>query len=126
MDFDGLLCEDCPADVANDPQRYAEFLDTTRPIAWPRREPLAAIITARLEEDRKPTEAWLAKWGIRARRLIMARNMHAHRHPASFKAAEYGKRGADLYLESDPRQAAEIASLTTKRVICPASGEVFN
>jgi orotate phosphoribosyltransferase len=79
-----------------------------------------------MEEHRGPTEAWLARRGIRTRRLIMASSVEEHVHPATFKAAEYAKLGADLYLESDPRQAAEIALLTNKRVICPPSGEVFN
>ena len=88
---------------------------------------MAAIITARLEQYRGPTEAWLARWGIRARRLVMAETSDHQFYPAAFKADAYNAIGdATLYLESDSRQAAEIAALTTKRVICPALGEVFN
>lgn len=50
----------------------------------------------------------------------------AERSGDAGKATAYDACDADLYLESDPQQAYEIAQLTTKRVICPASSEVFN
>jgi hypothetical protein len=44
---------------------------------------------------------------------------------ARYKAEHFAASGLAYFVESDPVQAAEIARLTKRPVICPAAGEVF-
>jgi hypothetical protein len=96
----------------------------------PRRIPLKAIITARLERWREPTTEWLDRMGIKYQRLIMwpgtdpAARWHDHA-AAKWKAAEYAKLDdARIYVESDPHQAKIIAEASGKSVLCPTAGGI--
>jgi len=102
-----------------------------RPMQLPRRTPVLAIVTARLQRERPATVRWLRKWGVRYRRLIMGPwNTLADRDQpgvvAQWKADVYRElTGASLYVESEPGLAREIAHRSKKRTLCPRTGEVF-
>lgn len=128
MDFDGILCQDCPAPYDDDAEHYANFLANVPPKHLPRREPVGAIVTGRLEKYRPETEAWLAHWGVRCNCLIMgpwptpaARSGRI----AAWKGDVYRQLPHSLFVESDPRQVAVIATVARKPVLCPVAERVF-
>ena len=122
FDIDGVLCVDPTGAQNDDGERYADFLDHASPLADPTGE-IGWLVTARLEKYRPQTQRWLRAQGIQYRQLVMmdlptqaarlARGSHA-----SFKADVYQRCGARLFVESDPRQAREIARLSGRPVIC--------
>lgn len=128
FDLDGVFCPD-PTNAENDDgPRYLEFIRTAPPLFRPRR-PIGWIVTARLEKYRAETEAWLHRQGVTFAGLVMmdlpdkAARMEAGNR-AGFKAKAYqalGPKYAELFVESNPRQAAKIAAMTGKPVWCTSS-----
>lgn len=129
VDIDGLLCND-PTDEQNDdgPQ-YERFLLEARPL-YPCTRRIATLVSARLEKYRDLTERWLAANNIRYNELILldlpdkATRVHLGIH-ASFKADIYKARPHTLFIESNPRQAADIARLAAKPVLCLPARQMF-
>lgn len=137
-DFDGVLCNDCPAGSDYDGQKYIEFIRNAVPRYTPRRSPIPLVVTARIEKYRPETEAWLRKWKIRVNKLVM--------HPAStlaernrdnipaYKARHFlawAKKtrrspGPIMFVESARWQAVQIARISKKIVLCTDTGEVFS
>lgn len=130
VDIDGVLCADPDEAQNDDGGRYQRFMAETpcwiRP-TWP----IAHLVTARLERYRPQTELWLANNGIRYGNLHMLdfpdaearRRAGAH---APFKARVYREvRDAVLFIESDATQAAEIARLSGKPVLCHATQQML-
>lgn len=122
FDIDGVLCLDPTADENDDGPGYAAFLEKTRPFLVPGR-PIGHLVTSRLERYRPATEAWLAAQGIEYGKLWMLdvptaaerRRLNAH---GAFKADVYrGLPDATLFVESEERQAIEIARLSGKPVL---------
>jgi orotate phosphoribosyltransferase len=132
FDFDGILCEDqryFDEDSLED--IYIEQLEKAQPKYYVRKEAINVICTARLERFRKVTEAWLDKHGIKFKRLIMGPwNSNEERckpgEIAKFKASIYSQFNYNLFIESEPNQAREIAIRTGKEVLCPKLGRVLN
>lgn len=129
FDMDGILCEDVPLESDDDGEAYAECLRTIRPKYMPRRQPIPAILTGRLEKYRKLTTDWLIAHGIAAVRLIMwPWTFQDRARPGAlvrWKAEQYGRMALPLLIESDPRQAEPIAAIAGKSVLCPEAGKVF-
>ena len=126
MDFDGILCEDCSAEDDDDGSRYVRFLETAKPKYLVRSCEIPLIVTARLEKYRALTEAWLRRWGVRCRELVMgpwAERSRAY-DIGQFKGQVYRDSAATIFVESCPAQARTIAEVSGKRVICPATGEI--
>jgi uncharacterized HAD superfamily protein len=130
FDFDGILCEDFPGSGDDESDRYLKHLRDARPL-WPVRPHQAAlIVTARLEKFRPQTVAWLARHQIAVTRLVMGPwTSHAQRtkayDAAKFKGQAFLRSRCRTFVESCPRQAAAIAKVARKPVICPRTGEVF-
>jgi adenine/guanine phosphoribosyltransferase-like PRPP-binding protein len=137
MDFDGILCHDCPRGSDDDGPRYLDFIRNAMPLYLPRKSPIPLIVTARIEKYRAETEAWLRKWRINFHRLVMhpaatlaERNQddiaaYKARHFDAW-ATVYKPRPAPLaFIESDDRQARRIAEITGRMVICPATEGVY-
>jgi orotate phosphoribosyltransferase len=128
VDMDGVICRDPVADENDDGERYRKFLVDAAPRALPS-QPVGAVVTARLEKYRDLTVDWLARHGVRYRRLIMLnlgsaddrRRMAAH---AQMKADVFQRLNAPMFIESDPHQAREIHRLTGRPVFCIASSEL--
>jgi adenine/guanine phosphoribosyltransferase-like PRPP-binding protein len=134
IDFDGVLCDDFPLADCDDGPRYAAALAARKPLHLPRRRPVDAIITARREQHRAATEAWLARWGVRLSqpgRLIMYaghEDIAADPEKVSAWKAEQLKAlqpGVRMMIESDPEQALAIAAASGVPVLCPALGRVI-
>lgn len=121
VDIDGVLCLDPTHEQNDDGQAYLNFLReaTARPIPTTR---IKELVTSRLEKYRPETELWLKKHNIDYDKLVMLdlpsaeerRRLGAH---ASFKGEHYRKSSATLFIESELRQAEEIASISGKPVL---------
>jgi len=131
MDFDGILCHDCPPGSDDDGPRYLDFIRNAKPLYTPRRCPIPLIVTARIERYRAETEDWLRRHGITWYRLVMhpAATLAERRREniAAFKAAHYAEwaakhratPGPHIFFESEDHQAREIAKLSKLLAICP-------
>lgn len=110
-DLDGILCDE----------------QTGQPLQLPRRRPVLAIVTGRSERDRASTEAWLARYGIRYKQLIMRpwSTLPPTSDIATWKAEQYRNLPANLFIENDPDQARLIHSLAARPVLCPALGHLL-
>lgn len=130
VDIDGLLCADPTEEENDDGPAYERFLATARPL-FPCSRPIATLVSARLEKYRPHTERWLAAHGIRYGELVLLdlpdgatrKRLGVH---ASFKADVYKARPHTLFIESNPRQAADIARLAGKPVLCLPTREMFH
>jgi len=121
VDIDGVLCLDPTPAENDDGQAYLNFLGeaTARPIPTTR---ISELVTSRLEKYRPETEAWLKKHKIEYDKLVMLdlpsaeerRRLGAH---ASFKGQHYRKSTASIFIESELRQAEEIANISGKPVL---------
>ena len=120
FDMDGVICHDQP------PKLWGKQVE--RPRYLPRRSAVT-IITARLERDRLITESWLKDHGVTVDKLVMFQGTEADRLKpraiSEYKAKAFKESGKDWYVESDSRQAHEIAELTGAWVICTENGEVY-
>jgi uncharacterized HAD superfamily protein len=131
FDIDGVLCVDPSSEQNDDGPKYREFILNAKPLFIPGAT-IGALVTSRLEKYRPETEEWLKKNNIRYKELYMldlpdmAARQKANSH-GSFKASVYKSNAFKLFVESEPRQAAEINRLTGKPVLCTLDFEmVFN
>lgn len=136
-DFDGILCYDCPAGSDDDGPRYRHFIENAKPLYLPRKTVLPLIVTARVEKYRALTVQWLHKHGVHFKRLVMhpaATTAERNRHNIAKFKAEHFERWARhhrprpkplLFIESDDRQAREIARRTQRLVVSPHAGMVY-
>ena len=123
FDIDGIFNRD-PTETENDDgDNYRNFLSTVPALFIPN-YPILALVTSRLEKYRPETETWLKKNGIQYEHLFMLdlptkeerQKKNAH---AKFKAEIYQSLpNATLFVESESRQAEEIALLSGKPCIC--------
>jgi uncharacterized HAD superfamily protein len=130
FDLDGVFCED-PTDYENDDgEKYKTFINNVAAKNIPTYE-IGDIVSARLEKYRPQTEQWLKKNGIKYRNLhlidlpsaVERQKLAPH---ASFKASIYGRlTESKLFIESDARQAREIADMTGKPVFCMETNDIF-
>jgi hypothetical protein len=136
LDFDGILCHDCAPGDDDDGPRYRRFLEETPPLHLVRKRAAKLIVTARLERYRPDTLAWMDRWGVKAKQLIMGpwesladrRGSDVAAWKADALQTFLAKRSAiqpKFYVESDSRQAARIAELTGRLVVCPPAGRCF-
>lgn len=137
MDFDGILCHDCPAGSDDDGERYLDFIRNAAPLYVPRRTAVPLIVTARIEKYRAETEAWLARHGIRWQKLVMhpaktlrerqKDNIPAYkaRHYAAWAKHHRPAPGPNIFFESEDWQAKEIARASQLMVICPHTAGVY-
>jgi uncharacterized HAD superfamily protein len=132
-DLDGVLCEEIPPHDIDEGPRYAAAIANAWPKNLPRRHPIPLIITGRLERWRDATHAWLERHGLRYDRLLMGpwksadeRDQDWPLRVSRFKATAYAKSNCELFIESDPQQAQQIATLTGKPVLCSALPKLLN
>jgi uncharacterized HAD superfamily protein/adenine/guanine phosphoribosyltransferase-like PRPP-binding protein len=130
VDIDGVLCHD-PADEENDDgSAYVQFLLNARPRYLPT-QTIGHLVTSRLEKYRAETEAWLARRNIAYERLVMLdlpdantrRQLGMH---GRFKGEYYRRVNSPLFIESEAHQAAEIAKVSGKPVLCTADQTIYH
>jgi len=137
MDFDGILCHDCPVGSDDDGERYLQFIENAQPLYVPRKAPVPLIVTARIEKYRQPTEAWLQRHNIKFSQLIMhpAATLRERerddiagfkaRHFQSWLRAYKAQVQPQIFFESEDRQARKIALMSGGLVICPHTAGVY-
>lgn len=130
VDFDGVLCCDPTPEQNDDGEKYRDFILNAEPKFIPS-QPIGWIVTARLKKYEEETRAWLKKYNVRYDNLIMcdlesAEQRRALGLHAKFKANIYAEqKKAILFIESEPRQAYEIAQLTKKDVFCSGDSLMY-
>jgi uncharacterized HAD superfamily protein/adenine/guanine phosphoribosyltransferase-like PRPP-binding protein len=122
IDIDGVLCHDPLHEQNDDGEEYVKFLMEARPL-YAFSVPLGRLVTSRLEKYRPQTEAWLAERRIVYRELIMldlpsAAERRKRGVHGSFKAGVFRNSDAPLFIESENRQAEQIALMSGKPVLC--------
>ena len=128
--MDGVLCVDPDPEENDDGPKYLNFIKTAAPLYIPSYK-IRAIVTSRLVKYRAATEAWLRENGGQYAALVMldlptAEERRSQNCHATFKADAYKKRTeTTLFVESEERQAKEIAFLTGKKVLCLATDELY-
>ncbi len=120
VDIDGVLCVDPAPEANDDGPEYRKFLASAQALFLPS-APVKYVVTSRLEKYRSETEHWLGEHGVEYERLVMldlpdAATRQATQPHARHKADFYVRSGADLFVESDYRQAVEIASRSGRQV----------
>lgn len=131
FDIDGVLCIDPTNEENDDGPKYKNFLLNAKPLFIPQYK-IPYIITSRLEQYRPETEEWLKKNNVQYDNLIMLKGYTAEERRklnlhAKFKAEQYKKLSdIQLFIESDRKQAQEIAKLTKKICFCASTDELFN
>ncbi|WP_128905539.1 phosphoribosyltransferase family protein [Halorubrum amylolyticum] len=129
VDIDGVLCRDPTPDENDDGHTYREFLRTVEPNVVPKQR-IGWLVTSRLETYRPETERWLADNGIEYDTLVMMDlpDMETRRKRSNhgqYKADVYDSVDADLFIESDPKQAAEIRRRANRPVFCYDTNEML-
>jgi orotate phosphoribosyltransferase len=128
VDIDGVLCRDPTPEENDGGPRYREFIRDVEPSVVPS-ERIGWLVTSRLEKYREETEAWLDRHGIEYDELVMLdmddpeerRENDVH---GQFKASVYDSTDAELFIESSPKQAAEIRDRTNRPVFSYRSNEM--
>lgn len=130
FDIDGVLCCDPTPEENDDGKRYEHFLLNARPLYIPKFR-IGAVITSRLEKYRPQTEKWLKKHGVEYDKLYMLENMTAEERRrkgvhAKHKAHIYKKHPElEFFIESDVKQAKEIAKLSGKKCFCATNDMLY-
>lgn len=121
IDIDGVLCRDPTREQNDDGPAYRAFLKSAQPL-YTFTRPLGTLVTSRLEKYRPETEDWLAARGVAYHRLEMldlpsAEERRRRKAHAGFKAQVFRQSDTILFIESEERQAAEIAWASGKPVL---------
>lgn len=120
IDFDGVLCSDCSVEDDDDGERYRRWMTAVKPIRMPRDYTIPFIVTARREAYRDITEAWLNRYRINYRQLIMFPGTFAERSVTdigAWKAEQCNLLDVGLFVESNYVQAKRIAEIRQRPVI---------
>lgn len=123
VDIDGVLCKDPLKQDDDDGPAYLNYLNEATPLMLPSKK-AGYLVTGRLEKYREQTESWLRKYNIQYKELHMldlpdANTRWRLRAAAKFKARVYKSYPhSQLFIESDPHEAEEIAILSGKQVLC--------
>lgn len=132
VDMDGVLCRDCTREEDDDGELYARFLKNAELKFKPldkKNTVIGAIVTGRLEKYRFQTQAWLKKYNVRYRQLIMhpARDKNERRNmnPAVWKADIYKNLPQTFFIESSVWEAPVIAEKSGKLVYCIDNSMVY-
>lgn len=140
FDMDGVLCQEVPIEIDNDPIRYEEYIKSIPPIKKfiPTLYECRAICTGRLEKYRSITEEWLHRHGVKYKELIMfsgtkeERDSHHDEIVGNYKAESFKKNGkANYFIESSDQQSRIISNRLGLEgifgyVICPTSQKIYH
>lgn len=120
FDLDGVFLADVPHELylSDLPRalatRAALPAYAHRPEVW-RNDGEAFIVSARLSSEQSETEAWLARYGIRAAGVFLRPSLEER--PSAFKARTIEAKGITEFVESELEQACEIAALVPYCVV---------
>jgi uncharacterized HAD superfamily protein len=129
VDIDGVLCRDPTRAENDDGPAYAAFLRDAPLLVRPTHR-IGWLISNRLERYRAQTEDWLARNAIAYGELILLDGVSAEtRRKAGahgwFKGRTYRELPAELFVESEPFQARDIAQIAVKPVLCTENWALY-
>jgi len=116
-DMDGILCEDW-----RDGWDYSDFFVNAKPYRIPAYK-IDYIVTARMEEYRKPTIAWLDRYGVDYSHLIMRKDQNEEH--GAYKSRICTTNGIKIFIESVRGQAKTIGRTPGVMCVHYESGELF-
>lgn len=121
IDFDGILCGDCPRDCDTDDQKYIDWIRSVEPIRHAKPFGVPLVVTGRLERYRDETVQWCKRnrQEVKAFRFGPWASAKERNHIADWKAKMCLELNLTGFVESDARQAARIAEITKLPVVCP-------
>jgi hypothetical protein len=132
FDFDGILCAEPPWRHTDEKEADVKrWMESVRPSRWiPRLHPLRMVVSFRLERHRPIIEAWLKRWGVQVKELVLhPATSFAERDKAfdviAHKAERFRLSGCAVFVESCPQQAEIIARHSGRIVFCPPARRVF-
>ena len=131
IDIDGVLCMDPTRDENDDGPAYLNFLKHARPHTLPSHN-VGYLVTNRLEKYREETTQWLNKHNIKFKKLHMldlpdAKTRRSLNIYTAFKAYIFHNySNSPLFIESEKKQAIEIARLSKKPVFCFSDKQLYN
>lgn len=130
FDIDGVLCVDPTEEENDDGEKYVHFIRNA-PVKVAPTYQIGYIITSRLEKYREDTEYWLNKNNIKYGELIMMpyaskeERIRSGSHGA-FKGEHYKRlKSTYIFVESNAKQAEEIARISGKTVFCTENQKVY-
>ena len=129
VDIDGVLCIDPTEEQNDDGENYLRFLLEATPLYLPT-FPIGCLVTSRLEKYRPQTEDWLRRRGVQYNALVMLNMASAEERRKTnchgrFKGEVFRSRPEQFFIESNPKQAQEIAEIAGKPVFCTENREVY-
>lgn len=129
VDIDGVLCRDPTRAENDDGPAYARFLRDAELLVTPTHE-IGWLVSNRLEKYRGQTEDWLARHGIRYRELILLDGVSAETRRRAgahgwFKGRVFRDLPAELFVESEPFQARDIAQIAVKPALCTETWALY-
>ena len=130
VEIEGVLCRNPTMEERNNESRSRHFIEHATPNILTSFE-VGCLVTTRPEQYRQQTEAWLARHGIRYRRLLMAGNAEGVGQTqietsSAWKADVYRNEKYLLFIENDRWVAEAIARRTGKKVYCVGAGEMIS
>jgi len=120
--LEGVLCPTPTPEDIRTAQAYEQFIATAEPWFLPS-QPIGRLITECPQKYRKQTEAWLARYGVKYRQLMMREKQDFD--TATFKAKIYAETDSVFFVEGELSQAITIADQTGKFVYCMEARELI-
>lgn len=130
FDIDGVLCVDPSEDDNDDGEKYIRFIRNAPTKVIPTYK-IGYIITSRLEKFRSDTEYWLKKNNIQYGELIMMpftskEDRQKSGSHGTYKGNQYKRlKSTYMFIESNAKQAEEIARVSGKTVFCTENHKVY-
>lgn len=133
LDFDGVICEECPLpenDTSENQGKYLEWIDTAVPKFLPRMRVVPLVVTFRYHWARERTMAWLQKYGVKVGEIVFSSADSYSDRTRMFDVAEHkGKRFKEspcgLFIESSDWQARVIHEASGKPVVGLDTGKIY-
>ena len=131
VDIDGVLCLDPTNEQNDDGEKYIDFIQNTPRKLYPTRK-IGSIVSCRLEKYRSQTEKWLEQQKISYNTLVLMKyktkeDRLKNGNHGKFKGNVYkSMENMTLFIESNEKQAAEIAKISGKPVFCIDNQTFYN
>nr|AFV53193.1 WpaI [Providencia alcalifaciens] len=128
-DIDGVLCLDPTKKQQSSPALYNEFLRNAIPNILYTGEAYG-ITTSRLLTDKEQTETWLKRYGLKYKSINFSKyntvddRRNANDHGIQ-KGIIYKNSSAELFVESEKKQAIDIVKCSGKFVFCTENSFLY-
>lgn len=128
FDLDGVICKNPPSD--KDTEKYEQYIKKAIPMIIPTGL-IGGICTYRIEPYRNITETWLKQNNVNYKELHMfnaeTREVRNTTCSSGIYKGEYYKNSnwAKLFIESDEKQAEQIAKISKKPVYCYQNNRLY-